>query len=206
MTARTTIDRLIINSPYQEPARHWRYERGTRTFDLAQGRRPAGYVVASGDSRAFDDPGIFVEIPLVNQIRPRVKDWREAWKAWSAAGLLTPPVMITVCNRTETAARVKHAFDSRRIHIDELCDNDHLGFEVLYVHRGVVRKYRPDFLVRLAGGDMLVLETKGQDTEQDRVKRRYLEEWTAAVTAHGGFGRWRAAMVSRPGEIRDLLV
>jgi type III restriction enzyme len=83
--------------------------------------------------------------------------------------------------------------------------NDHLGFEVQYVHHGVVRKYRPDFLVRLAGGDMLVLETKGRDTEQDRVKRRYLEEWAEAVTAHGGFGRWRAAMVSRPGEIRDLL-
>ncbi|MDW8224368.1 MAG: DEAD/DEAH box helicase family protein, partial [Gemmatales bacterium] len=36
------------------------------------------YVVASGDARSFDDPGIFVEIPLVNQIRPRVKAWREA--------------------------------------------------------------------------------------------------------------------------------
>jgi type III restriction enzyme len=35
-------------------------------------------VVASPDSRAFDDPGIFVEIPLVNQIRPRVKAWRKA--------------------------------------------------------------------------------------------------------------------------------
>jgi NAD(P)H-flavin reductase len=70
--ARTTIDRLIINSPYEQPARHWRYERETRSFDLAEGRRPAGYVVASGDSKAFDDPGIFVEIPLVNQIRPRV--------------------------------------------------------------------------------------------------------------------------------------
>ena len=76
--ARTTIDRLIINSPYEEPARHWRYERETRTFDLVEGRRPAGYVVASGDSKAFDDPGIFVEIPLVNQIRPRVRAWREA--------------------------------------------------------------------------------------------------------------------------------
>jgi len=76
--ARTTIDRLIINSPYEEPERHWRYERETRTFDLVEGRRPAGYVVASGDSRAFDDPGIFVEIPLVNQIRPRVAAWREA--------------------------------------------------------------------------------------------------------------------------------
>ncbi|MCG3197116.1 MAG: hypothetical protein GHCLOJNM_01600 [bacterium] len=76
--ARTTIDRLIINSPYEEPERHWLYERATRTFDLADGRRPAGYVVASGDSKAFDDPGVFVEIPLVNEIRPRVKEWREA--------------------------------------------------------------------------------------------------------------------------------
>jgi type III restriction enzyme len=78
MMPRTTIDRLIINSPYEEPQRHWRYDRETRLFDLVAGRRPAGYVVASGDSKAFDDPGNFVEIPLVNQIRPRVKAWREA--------------------------------------------------------------------------------------------------------------------------------
>jgi type III restriction enzyme len=67
---------LIINSPYEKPGRHWRYERETRSFDLAEGRRPAGYVVALGDSKAFDDPGILVEIPLVNQIRPRVAAWR----------------------------------------------------------------------------------------------------------------------------------
>ena len=84
--------------------------------------------------------------------------------------------------------------------------NDHLGFEVLYVYRGVVRKYRPDFLVRLTNGDMLVLETKGQETEQDRVKRRYLDEWAQAVSAHGGFGRWRAAVAKTPGEIRDVLM
>lgn len=76
--ASTTIDRLIINSPYEEPKYHWRYDRERRSFDLVEGRRPAGYVVASGDSKAFDDPGIFVEIPLVNRIRPRVKKWREA--------------------------------------------------------------------------------------------------------------------------------
>ncbi len=76
--ARTTIDRLIVNSPYEEPARHWRYDRATRLFDLADGRRPAGYVVASPDSSAFDDPGVLVEIPLVNQIRNRVRAWRDA--------------------------------------------------------------------------------------------------------------------------------
>jgi len=74
-----SIDRLIINSPYEEPERYWRYNRENRTFTLVEGeRRPAGYVVASESSRSFDDPGIFVEIPLVNQIRPRVKAWRDA--------------------------------------------------------------------------------------------------------------------------------
>jgi len=83
--------------------------------------------------------------------------------------------------------------------------NDHLGFEVQYIYRGVVRKYRPDFLVRLKNGAFLVLETKGQHTEQDKVKRRYLDEWIQAVNAHGGFGRWRAAVASNPGKIRDIL-
>ena len=73
-----TIDHLIINSPYEEPKHYWSYDRESRTFDLLDGRRPAGYVIASQSSKAFDDPGIFVEIPLVNKIRPRVKAWRQA--------------------------------------------------------------------------------------------------------------------------------
>jgi len=59
--ARATIDRLII-SPYEAPVLHWCYGRETRSFELVEGHRPAGYVVATGDSKAFDDPGIFVEI------------------------------------------------------------------------------------------------------------------------------------------------
>lgn len=73
-----TIDRLIVTSPYTEPACHWHYDRTTRTFDLVPGRRKAGYVVATEGSRSFDDPGVFYEIPLVNQIRPRVRAWRDA--------------------------------------------------------------------------------------------------------------------------------
>ena len=75
---RGKIDRLIINSPYEEPARHWRYDPQIQGFQLADGRRSAGYIIASERSKAFDDPGVFVEIPLVNQIRPRIKAWREA--------------------------------------------------------------------------------------------------------------------------------
>ena len=38
MTAHVTIDQLIINSPWEEPAKHWRYDRTRYLFDLADGR------------------------------------------------------------------------------------------------------------------------------------------------------------------------
>ena len=83
--------------------------------------------------------------------------------------------------------------------------NDHLGFEVLYIYKGVVRKYRPDFIIRLASGTTLVLETKGQDTEQDQTKRRFLDEWVKAVNAHGGLGSWRYGVVLHPKEVLGVL-
>ena len=83
--------------------------------------------------------------------------------------------------------------------------NDHLGFEIYYVYRGVVGKYRPDFLIRLASGDMLVLETKGQDSDKDRTKRRFLDEWVQAVNAHGGFGKWHSDVSKNPADISDIL-
>ena len=378
--ARTTIDQLIVNSPHEEPAEHWRYDRVTRSFDRAEGRRPAGYVVASQDSRAFDDPGVFVEIPLVNQIRPRVKAWREAgypgvtsmtkrllthwtdpeefdsrrfffcqveaaetliwlteapaaekvgvqipsdggafrrlcakmatefrtqrivfeaarneydlvqpnWTGGKALLLaqlvrlieqfirsdsirIAPALfrhddlkrrLIITLNMTkvvqhvwegirfENTERLEPVFDrdrpirstgdmatwytgkpcerAARSHInfcvydgtweateafaldraDEVAawvKNDHLGFEVSYVHRGVVRKYRPDFLIRLTSGDMLVLEVKGQDSDRDQTKRQFLDEWVRAVNAHGGFGCWSWDVSKNPGEVQDIL-
>jgi len=53
------------------------------------------------------------------------KDWLETAKLWGEQGFPTPPVMITVANRTETAARIKHAFDRNRFQIEELCDPEH---------------------------------------------------------------------------------
>ena len=55
---------------------------------------------------------------------------------------------------------------------------------------GVVRKYTPDFLIRLDSGKTLVLETKGQETRRDKEKRKALAEWIAAVNMLGDFGQW----------------
>ena len=62
------------------------------------------------------------------------KDWLEAKKDWEAAGLRQPPVMISVGNRTETAARIKWAFDRGQVTIDELSKPDltlHIDSKVL---------------------------------------------------------------------------
>lgn len=90
-------------------------------------------------------------------------------------------------------------------YVDAWAKNDHLGFEVLYVYRGVVRKYYPDYLVRLKSGDMLVLEVKGQPDQQSRTKRHALEQWAHAVNQHGGFGRWLVDESTEPGAIRQIL-
>ncbi|MEX1230493.1 MAG: hypothetical protein WEB58_09645, partial [Planctomycetaceae bacterium] len=83
--------------------------------------------------------------------------------------------------------------------------NDHLGFEILYVHRGVVRKYRPDFLIRLALGTTLILEVKGQETDETKAKHAALAEWVQAVNDHGGFGRWAWGVSRDPADVVVLL-
>lgn len=83
--------------------------------------------------------------------------------------------------------------------------NDHLGFEILYIFKGVVRKYRPDFLIRLTNGKTLVLEVKGREDEQSKTKRKFLDEWVLAVNSHGGFGKWCADVSYSIGDLKGII-
>jgi type III restriction enzyme len=83
--------------------------------------------------------------------------------------------------------------------------SDHLGFEIVYVFDGQVKKYQPDYLVRLTDGTMLVLEVKGRESPKDQSKRRFMDEWIHAVNDHGGFGRWVYAVSRDPSDLKDIL-
>jgi len=50
-----------------------------------------------------------------------------------------------------------------------------------------------------------VLETKGQETPQDRTKRASLDEWVKAVNEHGEFGMWTRAVSRSPGDVAEIL-
>ena len=106
----------------------------------------------------------------------------------------------------DSAWEASEAFElDHNFAVEAWVKNDHLGFEVLYVYRGVVRKYRPDFIIRLRSGDYLVLETKGRDSKQDETKRRFLDEWVRAVNEHRGFGHWMWDVSKDPADITDIL-
>jgi type III restriction enzyme len=52
---------------------------------------------------------------------------------------------------------------------------------------------------------MLVLEVKGQDSQENQTKREFLDEWVRAVNEQGGFGRWTWAVSRSIGDLPDIL-
>ncbi|MDP2767872.1 MAG: hypothetical protein Q8O41_10580, partial [Candidatus Methanoperedens sp.] len=83
--------------------------------------------------------------------------------------------------------------------------NDHLGFIINYVYRGVIHKFYPDFLIKLNNGKMLILEVKGKDDQQNKTKREYLDEWVKAVNSDGRFGKWCWDVSFRTSDIMDII-
>jgi type III restriction enzyme len=85
--------------------------------------------------------------------------------------------------------------------------NQALGFEIPYLDGGTMRRYLPDFLVRLDTGLEplhLVLEMKGQRDESDKAKAHTARElWVPGVNALGGYGRWAFAEFTDPYTTED---
>ena len=83
--------------------------------------------------------------------------------------------------------------------------NDHLGFQVHYLWQGARRRYVPDFLVRLGNGATLVLEVKGQRSDQTDAKQAAMRAWVEAVNTKGGFGRWSCDIAYEMAQLQDIL-
>ena len=67
---------------------------------------------------------------VIQAYRILVSTWQETFKSWDENGAETPPVMVSITNRTHTAARVNHLFTkSKMLNAPEL-DEAH---ETLYI-------------------------------------------------------------------------
>ena len=83
--------------------------------------------------------------------------------------------------------------------------NDHLGLAIPYEYQGVDHSYEPDFLVRVAEGQTVILETKGYIDNQTRAKHDAATRWVTAANNWGELGEWKFVVVRDPHEMAGQL-
>ena len=77
VTAQVVDDNPIINDPYAEPSRHWHFRLDGPPV-VSDGRRLAGYLPPdTSGSGQLTITGDLVPLDLINDIRARVRSWRE---------------------------------------------------------------------------------------------------------------------------------
>lgn len=100
------------------------------------------------------------------------------------------------------------AFELERNRIAKLkswAKNDHLGFEIYYLWKGAVHTYFPDFIIRFDDNRHLLLEVKGQKTDQDGAKWVAAQEWVRAVNLDRNFGKWEFKTLEKPSDVFDVV-
>ena len=50
-----------------------------------------------------------------------------------------------------------------------------------------------------------MLEIKGEDSDQNKEKRRYLDEWVRVVNEDGNYGTWLWDVAFHPTEVRGII-
>lgn len=75
LTGQVTEKNPIINDPYTEPSRHWEFGEGEPK--VVDGRRDSGYLPAVTKGGQLQITDHVIVNNQVNDIRNRVKDWRE---------------------------------------------------------------------------------------------------------------------------------
>jgi len=104
----------------------------------------------------------------------------------------------------------------RNAHVAAYVKNDHLGFDIPYVHKGRSHNYVPDFLLRLRRRPddierTLIVEVSGgqkQVHSPGSVAVKALtarDSWCTAVNNHGGFGRWGYIEIASMIGVTDAL-
>lgn len=79
------------------------------------------------------------------------------------------------------------------------------GQNDIHNYHRAVRRYLPDFIVKLKNGTNLVLEVKGQKSPESDTKHAALKEWIEAINNHGGFGRWTWDVSYHPSDLEAKL-
>ncbi len=90
--------------------------------------------------------------------------------------------------------------------IEAWIKNDHLGFTIPYIHKGLLKSYFPDFILKFKGNKYLIIEIKGKEREQDKTKWESTELWCEALNSDkDSWGEWKFRVIKNKPTIKDLI-
>jgi type III restriction enzyme len=79
--------------------------------------------------------------------------------------------------------------------------NERLGFFIPYRYKGIPARYVPDFIIVTDKGFNVIVEIKGQVTDDADAKAKAAQRWVKAVNRLGQHGTWRYLLVTDPGKL-----
>jgi type III restriction enzyme len=151
---------------------------------------------------AIDESGASREKPIVTGIRST--KWVDFHTGKDIAPVEKCHLNAGVFDTKLAEQQAAYIFDTDE-RVDRWVKNERLGFVIPYRREGIQRRYFPDFIVELADGEKLIIETKGRDAPDVEIKAIAAKRWCAAVNNDGRYGRWTYYLVWEPGEINRLL-
>lgn len=149
-------------------------------------------------------------LPILNRYRPVGKSGTVDFPTTRPVAPTTKSHINLVVQHSDWEGLAAQALDASGA-VACYARNDHLGLVIPYEFMGVEHCYEPDFIVRLAGDLMVLLEIKGfevHNPELNNAKHQAARRWVQAVNNLKEFGRWAfhvcRDLAELPGQLAEL--
>ena len=160
------------------------------------------------------EAGEEVIIPVIDKFTPEGSTFYVDFQTRKALRYETSPakchVNLAVCDSEWEMSFCQFLEDEPAVHA--YVRNDGLSFEIPYEYQKQHHHYLPDYIVLIddghGQGDLLnlIVEIKGQRSDQDRVKAdTATRQWVPAVNNDGRWGRWTFVEITNMHEAREIL-
>ena len=203
---RTVIENPVINSPFAEPTRHFRFADDGITDEVVEARRVSSYFIPIPRPRSRNKQQLLFETEwtqervkeneFINRVRERVALWRRGGYVGVTA---------------TTRRLLEHWQSPERERRLFFCQVEALE-TAIYITE-VANRYgdawiENDLREANAGANPLnlIVEVSGYQ-EKDKVAKvaTATNLWVPAVNNHGGFGRWAFIEISDPWDAQHAI-